>query len=106
VYPSEVQIVRWPTGGSERIYRDKGFAVTDVWVTPDGTGYLSGIVVTGQLRNVVPGKVKVLRSRDFAIWTDLEVDYRAVANRTTMSAAGDHDIWLATDTGMILKLMQ
>ena len=106
LYPSEVQIVRWPTGSSQMIYRDKAFAVTDVWVTPDGTGYLSGVVVKGELRSLVPGKVKVLRSRDFSIWSDLEVDYRAVANRTTMSAAGDHDIWLATDTGMILKLTQ
>jgi hypothetical protein len=106
MYPSEVQVVRWPTGSSQTVYRDKAFAVTDVWVTPDGTGYLSGIVVTGELRSLVPGRVKVLRSRDLSIWTDLDVDYRAVANRTTMSAAGDHDIWLATDSGMILKLTQ
>jgi hypothetical protein len=54
---------------------------------------------------VVPGKVRVLRSRDFAVWTDLDVDYRAVANRTSLAAAGDHGIWLATDNGMILKLV-
>ena len=103
-FPCEVHRIRWPSGGSERIYRDKAFDVTDVWVTPDGTGYISGTVVTGELRNLVPGKVKVLRSRDFSIWTDLDVDYRAVAMRTTLSAVGDHDIWLATDSGMILKL--
>ena len=105
-FPSEVYRIKWPTGGSETVYRDKNFAVTDVWVTPDGTGYLSGIVVTGELRSVVPGRVKVLKSRDFSTWTDIEVDYRAVANRTTMAAAGDRDIWLATDNGMILKLTQ
>ena len=105
-YRSEVHLIKWPSGGSERVYRDKEFAVTDVWVTPDGTGYLSGIVATGQLRSVVPGRVRVLKSRDFSTWTDIEVDYRAVANRTTLAAAGDHDIWLATDNGMILKLMQ
>jgi len=55
-------------------------------VTPDGTGYLSGIVATGQLRSVVPGRVRVLKSRDFSTWTDIEVDYRAVANRTTLAA--------------------
>jgi hypothetical protein len=55
---------------------------------------------------VVPGRVKVLRSRDFSIWTDLDVDYRAVASRATLAAAGDRDIWLATDNGMILKLTQ
>jgi photosystem II stability/assembly factor-like uncharacterized protein len=105
-FPSEVYRIKWPTGGSEMAYRDKKFAVTDVWVTPDGTGYLSGIVATGELRSLVPGRVRVLKSRDFSTWTDIEVDYRAVANRTTLSAAGDHDIWLATDSGMILKLTQ
>ena len=105
-YPSEVYRIKWPTGGSEMVYRDKNFAVTDVWVTPDGTGYLSGIVVAGELRSLVPGRVRVLKSRDFSTWTDIEVDYRAVANRTTLAAAGDHDIWLATDNGMILKLTQ
>ena len=104
-FPSEVYHIRWPGGGNERVYRDKAFAVSDIWMTPDGTGYLSGIAVGGELRSVVPGRVKVLKSRDFAVWTDVEVDYRAVANRTTLAAAGDHDIWLATDNGMILKLM-
>jgi hypothetical protein len=105
-YPSDVFRLRWPSGGSERAYRDKSFAVSDVCVTPDGTGYLSGIAVAGQLRSVVPGRVKVLKSRDFSTWTEIEVDYRAVANRTTMAAVGDRDIWLATDSGMILKLTQ
>ena len=105
-FPSEVYRIKWPTGGSERVYRDKQFAVTDVSVTPDGTGYLSGIVASGELRSLVPGRVRVLKSRDFSTWTDIEVDYRAVANRTTMAAAGDRDIWLATDNGMILKLTQ
>jgi photosystem II stability/assembly factor-like uncharacterized protein len=105
-FPSEVYRLKWPVGASERIYRDKQFAVTDVCVTPDGTGYLSGIAVTGELRSVVPGRVKVLRSRDLSTWADIEVDYRAVANRTTMAAVGDRDIWLATDNGMILKLAQ
>ena len=103
-FPSEVHRIKWPTGGSDRVYRDKAFAVTDVWVTPDGTGYLSGIVATGQLRSVVPGRVRVLKSRDFSTWTDIEVDYRAVANRAILAAAGDRDIWLATNSGMILKL--
>ena len=103
-YPSEVYHIKWPAGGSDRIYRDKHFAVTDVSVTPDGTSYLSGIVASGDLRSVVPGRVRVLKSRDFSTWTDIEVDYRAVANRAILAAAGDRDIWLATNSGMILKL--
>jgi hypothetical protein len=102
--PSDVFRLRWPSGSSERTYRDPHFAVTDVWVTPDGTGYLSGIVASGELRSVIPGKVRVLKSRDYSTWTDIEVDYRAVANRTTLAGTGDRDLWLATDNGMILKL--
>jgi len=105
-YPSEVYRINWPGGGNERVYRDKNFAVSDVSMTPDGTAYLSGIEVAGQLRSVIPGRVMVLKSRDLSTWTDIEVDYRAVANRTIMAASGDRDIWLATDNGMILKLTQ
>jgi hypothetical protein len=105
LYSSEVYRIHWPSGASEMIYRAKKFAITDVSVTPDGTGYLSGIVVAGELRSVVPGRVEVLKTRDFSTWTDIDVDYRAFANRTIMAAAGG-EIWLATDNGMILKLMQ
>jgi hypothetical protein len=34
----------------------------------------------------------------------MSVDYRATAVRTMLRAAGDGSLWVATDTGMILKL--
>ncbi len=105
-YPSEVYRIDWTTGKSATIYRDRKFDISDIWLTPDGTAWLAGVVVTGQLRNVVPGRVQVLqcRSKDYSLWTAMEVDYRAEANQVVFSGA-DQNLWLATDNGMILKLV-
>jgi photosystem II stability/assembly factor-like uncharacterized protein len=105
-YPSEAYKIDWVTGTSATVYRDRRFAISDIWLTPDGTAYLAGVVVTGQVRNVVPGKVKVLRSRDYSTWTELPVDYRATANRATLAVIDEDHMWLATDNGMILKLVK
>ena len=66
--------------------------------------YLAGIAVSGELRTVIPGRVQVLKSQDLSKWTEMEVDYRAVARQVTFSATDDNNLWIATDTGMILKL--
>ena len=74
-------------------------------MTKSGTGYLAGVEVLGQLRTAgVPGKLKIMCSTDLAKWTEMDVDYRAVANRATLSVADDRNLWVATDTGIILKL--
>jgi hypothetical protein len=104
-YPSEAFKVDWAKGTSATVYRDRRFAISDIWLTPDGMAYLAGTVAAGQVRNVVPGKVQVLRSRDFTTWTELPVDYRATANRATLAVVDGNNMWLATDNGMILKLV-
>jgi photosystem II stability/assembly factor-like uncharacterized protein len=103
-YPSEVYQIDWPTGKSTTLYRDRKFSVTDVWMGPDQTAYLAGIVNAGQLRGVIPGKVQVLSSRDYTGWTEADVDYRATANRVILAAVDSTHMWMATDTGMILTL--
>jgi hypothetical protein len=35
----------------------------------------------------------------------MPVDYRATANGVTLAAPDDRNVWMATDTGMILKLI-
>jgi photosystem II stability/assembly factor-like uncharacterized protein len=102
-YPSEVYAVDGPGAGSHTVYRDAKFAVSDVWLTPDGTAYLAGTVVRGKLRSVIPEKVRVLTSKDLTNWTPIAVDYRAEALSVILSGAGDQ-LWMATDSGMILKL--
>ena len=105
-FPSEVFKIDWTTGKSDAIYRDRKFAVSDIWLGADGTAWLAGVVVPGQIRNVVPGKVQVLRSRgaDYTVWKAIDVDYRAVANAALFAGTDEAHMWLATDNGMILAL--
>jgi len=104
LYPSEAYKIDWTTGKSTTIFHDKRFAITDVWIAADGTVYLAGIVVSGELHSVVPGRVQVLKSQDYSAWTEMDVDYRAVARQVTLSAPDENNLWLATENGMILRL--
>jgi hypothetical protein len=103
-YPSEVYSLEWPGGATHTVYRDARFSVTDIWLASDGTAYLAGIEVRGQLRNLIPEKVKVLTSKDLTNWTPIPVDYRAEATEAILAASDDSHLWMATDTGMILVL--
>lgn len=107
-YPSEVYMLDWKTGKNETVYRDRKFQVTDIWLTPDGTAYLAGCAVAGQMRNIMPGKVQVLKSQgaDWNSWAETDVYYRAVGNRAILAGSGDGNMWMATAEGMILKLMK
>jgi len=104
-YPSEVYKVDWRTGRSSTIYKDPKFAVSDIWLDDNGTAYLAGVVSQARLRDVVPGKVEVLTSKDYLNWTEMPVDYRATGHRVVLASAGG-ETWMATDAGMILKLVR
>lgn len=105
-FASEVFAVDWRTGKSESMYKDTQFGVTDVWKMADGTIYLAGVVSPGRVRNLVEGKVQVLRSRDDKTFRPMVVDYRASANRVMLACPDGQNVWMATDTGMIMKLVQ
>jgi len=103
-YPSEVYKLDWRTGKNQTVFRDKRYFITDVWLTRDGTSYLAGIEMVGQVHSIAPGNVKVFKSSDMISWTEMAVDYRAVARRALLSGADEENLWLATDNGMILQL--
>lgn len=104
-FPSEVFRLDWRTGHNQRVFRRSDRAVTDMALLPDATAYLAAVEPQGaKVRLPVPGKLKVLRSQDLADWQEMEVDYRAFARRAFLAVAGPGDLWLATDTGQILKL--
>jgi photosystem II stability/assembly factor-like uncharacterized protein len=104
-YASEVYRADGRQTKLERVYRSRDRAITDVWATRQGTGFLAGVELLGQLRGAfVPGKLKMLRSADLVNWTEMQVDYRANATRATIAGVDDRNVWVATDTGMILKL--
>ena len=104
-WPSEVYRVSPKTGKSERAFREKDRRITDILITSTGTAYMAGVSTVGALYNgPIPGKLKVYRSEDLETWTEIPVDYRAEARYATLSESGD-SIWVATDFGMILKLV-
>jgi len=103
--PSEVHRMSIDTGVPDRVYRDDKTQINDVALTTQGVPYLAGHELVGVVRdNPIPGKLKVLTSKDFAKWTEIQMDYRAEAHRAYLAIADDRDVWVATDTGMILKL--
>ena len=105
-YPSEVFAFNWKGGANERAYREKDRAVTDVALTPSGPAFLATVEVPGKLlRPPIPSRLRLLRSDDLKKWTEMEVDYRANAQRAFLAAVDAQNVWVATDTGMILRLV-
>jgi hypothetical protein len=48
--------------------------------------------------------MKILQSADLESWSEMPVDYRAVARRVWLASPNADNVWAATDTGFILKL--
>lgn len=104
--PSEVYIIDWRNGKSGSAYKDPKVSISDVWMDDDGAAYLSGIEEPGRLRDIIPGKVVVMKSQDYMHWHTMPVDYRASAIHTMLGGPDTQHRWLATDTGMILKWVE
>jgi hypothetical protein len=103
-YPSEVYSINLSSGMTERCFRRKDFAITDLAVVGDGMAFLVGFHPPGLLaRTPVPGKVRIAWSPDCQGWSESAIDYRAVATRVVVSAFDKDHAWAATDTGMILR---
>ncbi len=104
-WPSEVLRLDLATGKNYPSLKRKDRAITDVAVMSDGSGYAAGFQPGGLIAySPVPGPVKVLHSDNLLTWTEMKVDYRAVARRVMLAAVDATHVWMATDTGMILKL--
>jgi len=115
-YPSEVYSIDLHTGKSERAFRAMDRAITDVRLFRGlSTGVIAGYETPGPAdrtggagslsRVLVPGKLKVLISEDLAHWDEMTVDAHAVARRAMISGPDPDHLWIATDTGMILRLV-
>lgn len=103
-WPAEVFRIDLRENSTERVYREKTRAVTDVALAGE-TAYLAAIEPPGKLRQTpVPGRLVMIRSSNLRDWEEMEVDYRAFGRRALLAVGGDSDVWVATDTGMILRL--
>jgi photosystem II stability/assembly factor-like uncharacterized protein len=102
-WPSEVH--RMAAEGIDRVFREKTPRVIDSALYPGPHVYLAGVEPTGKMNSAaIPGKVRILESEDFQTWTDMPVDYKAVARSVIMAGPDRDHLWVATDTGMILHL--
>jgi hypothetical protein len=106
-YPSEVYKINMHSGKSISAYKDKDHAITDVRTFAGSNhGLIAGYETTGAIyHSPIPGKLKVLTSTDLENWDEMPVDYRAVAHRAMIAGTDENHVWIATDTGMILKLI-
>lgn len=107
-YPSEVYRINPRSGRSDRVYRTKDRAITDVRLF-DGfnQAVIAGYETLGKIyRSPIPGKLKVLSTSDGENWDEAEVDYRAVARRAFIAGPDPDHVWIGTDTGSILNLVK
>jgi len=106
--PSEVyRINTILNGSSDSVFKEKDRAITDVrtFAGWDG-GVIAGYETEGTIyHSPIPGKLKILISDDLNVWKEMTVDYRAVAHRAMIAGPDEKHLWVATDTGMILRLM-
>jgi len=106
-YPSEVYRLDLANGKNELAFRARDRAITDIRLFSALHGLLVGYETTGPVfRSPIPGKLKVLTSSDLQTWTEMPVDYRAVAHAALITGPDEKHVWIATDTGMILHLVQ
>ena len=104
-WPSEVLSIDLGSGSSKRVLAERNLATTDLAITADGIAYAFGYEPGGAIaRSPIPGRVRVLESRDLEKWTDMDVDYRAVANRVLGAVSDTGHVWIACDSGMLLEL--
>jgi len=104
-WPSEVYSLSLATGKSESVFKQKDRRVTDAISFPGARAFLAAVEPSGRLHSSpIPGKVKMITSANIKDWTEMDVDYRAVARSLVLAGPDAGHLWAATDTGMILRL--
>ncbi|HWE51108.1 MAG TPA: YCF48-related protein [Bryobacteraceae bacterium] len=107
-FPSEVYRINLHGGASESSYKTKEVAITDVKLfNGSNRAFIAGYETAGKVyRSPIPGKLRILTSTDRENWTEMPVDYRAVAHGAMITGPDEDHVWVATDTGSILKLVK
>jgi photosystem II stability/assembly factor-like uncharacterized protein len=104
-WPSEIYHADHRAQKMTSSFKAKDRVITDIALMPNGIAYAAGMQPSGAVARLpIPGKVVILRSTDLKNWHEMEVDYRAVADRLWLTVAPGGSVWAATDTGMILEL--
>jgi hypothetical protein len=105
--PADVVRVKVGLKPGESVFSEPDRAVTDFVALPSGDTFVASVATPGNSNQVpIPGKLKILHSKNLKVWLEMDSDYRAVAQRAILAAVDAHHIWVATDTGMILSLVE
>jgi Photosynthesis system II assembly factor YCF48 len=108
-YPVASAVYETPLGHTDgrMIFAEHDRAATDIALLDDGGAVLVTIQPPGNSTQVpIPGKVKIFKSGNRKVWEEMDVDYRAVAQRAIIAAPDAQHMWVATDTGAILALVE
>ncbi|MBC8166236.1 MAG: hypothetical protein H7Y20_10230 [Bryobacteraceae bacterium] len=106
-HPSEIWKLDAKSGKQSRLLRMKDFAATDVAVSGKSTAIVAGFEPAGAIaKSPIPGRIRVFESSNLDTWSEMNVDYRAGGHRVRIAAADSDHVWIATDTGMILRLVR
>jgi photosystem II stability/assembly factor-like uncharacterized protein len=108
-YPVSSAVFKTPLGSPDGrvIFAERDRAATDIALLGDGGAVLAAIEPPGNSSQVpIPGKLKMLESANLKVWREMDVDYRVVAQRAVIAAPDAQHMWVATDTGAILKLIE
>jgi photosystem II stability/assembly factor-like uncharacterized protein len=108
-YPVASAVFETPLGkpNGRVIFAERDRAATDIALLHDGGAVLVTVEPPGNSTQVpIPGKLKIFKSGNMKLWREMEVDYRAVAQRAVIAAPDAAHMWVATDTGAILTLVE
>jgi photosystem II stability/assembly factor-like uncharacterized protein len=104
--PSRLVALEMPSWNRSPLYVDKTRWLTDLALLPSGR--LLAVAIEQQGASPIPSipaRVVALARGAAGSWTEIAVDYRAEARRVVLAVAPGGQAWMATDTGMILKLV-
>jgi hypothetical protein len=107
-YPVASAVFETPLGSAQGrvIFAERDRAATDIALFNTGGAVVVTVEPPGNSTQVpIPGKLKILESDNLKVWKEMNVDYRAVAQRAIIAAPDAQHMWVATDTGAILGLV-
>lgn len=104
---SEVYELQLRTGGSPSVFKGKDRRVTDMALFLD-RAYLVAVEPPPRAEEpaFLPGAIHVLVSEDFKDWKEMPVDYQASGAQPLIDGPDADHMFVATDSGMILRLEQ
>ncbi len=102
--PSEIFSIGLKSRDTTPLLHQTGRVARDFVILSSGEVITAAVELLGKSNDVpIPGKLKMMASTSLTTWLDEKSDYRAVAMKPILAAADAKHVWVATDTGMILK---